>query len=204
MIVDHLGNEYTTLAEMCAKYGIKKSVYMERLNQGMDKEQALTTTTSVVSNRHPELGPMADRMFTIRCSLAEDKRYKDKGYETQKGFGKYLGEISGYGEPLTLMMVSSVETARRTYDLDIYRALAADLNISLDYIFGRTENPAPYPQSKGYMSYVDRVRKLLRDTPEAEMPKLKKRGVEARLALANKLNVSLDYLCEITDQMKRK
>lgn len=40
---DHLGNEYSSLSEMCSNHGIRVSTYRELRLKGMSLEQALTT-----------------------------------------------------------------------------------------------------------------------------------------------------------------
>ncbi len=189
MVKDHLGNEYSSVSEMCAKYGIKKAAYMEKLMSGMTQEEIFTSEHSKggLSDRNNIFGPMADRIMTIRLGLGM----------SQKEFGAYLGKITGYGDALTLMMVSSVENSRRCFDLDVYIALARAQNVSIDYLFGRVKEKKPYPVTKGYRSYYERVQAITTD-----VPKLRKRGSEARLAIAEQFNVPMDYLCEITDQTK--
>ena len=41
--VDHLGNEYASIATMCCAYGIPRNVYHRRLKDGWDLERSLTT-----------------------------------------------------------------------------------------------------------------------------------------------------------------
>ena len=193
MIRDHLGNEYSSISEMCAKYGIKKAAYMEKLMSGMAQEEIFTSEHSKggLSDRNNIFGPMADRIMTIRLGLGM----------SQKEFGAYLGKITGYGtgknDGLTLMMVSSVENSRRCFDLDVYIALAKDQNVSLDYLFGRVEEKKPYPMAKGYRSYYERVQAIT-----DKVPKLRNRGSEARLAIAEQFNVPIDYLCGLTEETK--
>lgn len=40
---DYLGNEYPTIAAMCAHYGMNPTTYINRVTRGMTVEEALTT-----------------------------------------------------------------------------------------------------------------------------------------------------------------
>ena len=208
MVKDHKGNEYSTIAEMCSKYGVKKEIYIQRIAEGKSQQEALTMV-SKASARNSLYANMADRMTQIRLSLNEEGKVKAPNEPSmkQKDFGIYLSKITGYGtnekNALTLMMVSCVENARRAYDIDVYIALAQDQNISLDYIFGRTADKTPYIPSNGFKSYYERVKEVA-DQKTLETLDLKKRGTESRMVVADKLKVPMDYLCGLTDQTKIK
>lgn len=40
---DHLGNEYSSVTEMCRAYGISRSLYINRIESGLSIEEALKT-----------------------------------------------------------------------------------------------------------------------------------------------------------------
>lgn len=197
MIKDFRGNEYTSVSEMCSKYGIKKDVYMERMASGTYTQEQALTETSVNAKRTAIFGPMADRMLEVRFKdvIGEDGTTGMK----QSEFAKFLARISGYGDCLTLMMVSSVENARRAYDMDVYISLAQYLNVSVDYLFGRCESREAYKPAKGYRGYYESISSI---TDNIEGLNLKNRGTEAKLKVAQALNVPLDYLLGLTDEKK--
>ena len=43
MIVDHLGNEFSTVSDMAKAHGLNLKIYIKRIKLGYTKEQALTT-----------------------------------------------------------------------------------------------------------------------------------------------------------------
>ena len=190
MIKDFKGNEFASLAEMCSKYGITKKIYTARINAGMDIKTALTSPVSESSPEKTELRPMADRIYMIRRELNMNR----------SEFGKYLGSITEFNSPLSLMMVSGTENVRTCFDMEVYIALAIDRNISLDYIFGRTENKEPYNKKVTYKTMFQRVKDVCPASLINEMPKLRDAGTEAKYKIAELLNVPLDYLCGLTDE----
>lgn len=208
MVKDFMGNTYTTVSEMCSKYGVKKETYIQRISEGKTQQEALTMVAKA-SKRNTNYENMADRMMEIRLSLNEngEKKGPDDLCMTQKQFALYLSKITGYGtdekNALTLMMVSCVENARRAYDIEVYISLARELNISLDYIFGRTDDETPYKPANGFKTYYERIKDIT-DEGTLETLELKKRSTEARLVIADKLKVPLDYLCGLTDETKIK
>ncbi len=204
MVRDFNGTEFSTIAEMCSKYGIKKEVYIQRIAEGKTQKEALTMVLKS-SKRNNNYASMADRMTEIRLSLNESgmKKEPKELSMTQKQFALYLSKITGYGtdekNALTLMMVSCVENARRAYDIEVYIALARELDISLDYIFGRTDVETPYTPINRFRTYYERI-KAITDEGTLETLELKKRSTEARLIIADKLKVPMDYLCGLTDE----
>lgn len=52
-VVDHLGNEYGSILEMCQAYGIRVDTFKYRLKHGSTLEQALTRTPSMVTTNIP-------------------------------------------------------------------------------------------------------------------------------------------------------
>ena len=42
VIIDHLGNTYKSIEDMCKQYGVKTSVYVERIEKGLSIKVALT------------------------------------------------------------------------------------------------------------------------------------------------------------------
>ena len=204
MVKDFKGIEYSTMAEMCSRYGIKKETYIQRIAEGKTQQEALTMEARS-SKRNKNFDKMADRMTEIRLSLNENGKKKEpkESSMTQKQFALFLSKITGYGtdekNALTLMMVSCVENARRAFDIEVYMALARKLGISLDFIFGRTDDRTPYEAINGFRTYFERV-EAITDKGTLETLELKKRSTEARMKIADKLKVPLDYLCGLTDE----
>lgn len=56
---DHLGNEYPSVPEMCAAYGIPFSTYTGRLSRGWTLEQALTVATETTA---PKVNPRKEKV----------------------------------------------------------------------------------------------------------------------------------------------
>lgn len=205
MIKDFKDIEDSTKAEMCSRYGVKKETYLQQIAEGKTHQESLTMVAES-SKRNTNYDKMADRMIEIRLGLNEngEKKGPKELNMTQQQFALFLSKITGYGidekNALTLMMVSCVENARRAFDIDVYMALARKLDISLDYIFGRTDDRTPYETVNGFRTYYERV-EAITDKETLETLELKSRSTEARLMIADKLKVPLDYLCGLTDEI---
>lgn len=66
--IDHLGNEYDSIKEMCAAYGINHKVYWARIKQGWSLKDALTEEKSEVGFNGIRC---ADHLGRKYCSISE-------------------------------------------------------------------------------------------------------------------------------------
>lgn len=76
--LDHLGNEFETLKDMCLYYGISKDTYRYRLKIGMDKEEALTKPLNY------SVSKVSDHLGNIFNSKREMCRYWNITYDVFK------------------------------------------------------------------------------------------------------------------------
>lgn len=85
-ILDHKGNEYATIANMCEFYGITLSTYNSRVRSGMTKEQALTREVKKYSKHEkPQTdinGFVVDHRGNIFSSQKEMCRHYNVSYNT--------------------------------------------------------------------------------------------------------------------------
>ena len=188
-VKDHKGNKYLSLTEMCAAYGIQKETYINRIISGMSQEDALTTPVEL-SARNDVLATCALNMFLLRTKLKL----------TQDDFGQYLADLVGYAKPYTFMMISGIENARKCFDMPVYIALARDQGISLDYLFGATNDPAPYDSVVRYKTLAERVKAVLPKDLADEGIDLRNTSTQKMVELAFEMKVPLDYLVGMTDE----
>lgn len=92
VVVDHLGNKYSSVAEMCNHYGVNFNVFKERLRRGWSVKDALTTDT-----RHTAVGT---------------KKKSDKEFENwlKERFKNHNSQSKGVKELLEFYGIESEKT----------------------------------------------------------------------------------------------
>ena len=83
VIIDHLGNTYKSIEDMCKQYGVKTSVYVERIEKGLSIKEALTkrygnskVCVDHLGNKFCNIGEMCKAYGISRSKL--DHRLKAK------------------------------------------------------------------------------------------------------------------------------
>ena len=88
VIIDHLGNEYSSITEMCDAYDISRCTYLKRLKRGWTQEAALT---SAAGNNAGAERKYVKEEYKARIS-ARDKAYREVHKEKYAALGKAYRE----------------------------------------------------------------------------------------------------------------
>lgn len=67
-ITDHLGNKYSSVAEMCTHYGIDRMTYTHRLQHGWSQKEALTKKVKV---RNKEITDHLGNVYKSKSEMCE-------------------------------------------------------------------------------------------------------------------------------------